>query len=425
MKDNLQTLIVVVIIFGLLVSIHEFGHLLIAKRSGILCREYAIGFGPKLFAVKKGETVYTLRLLPIGGYVRMAGEDPEIVEVKAGQSVGLFFNDGGKVTRIVTDHLEKYPEATFLTVEHCDLEKDLYISGYEDDDGPLIRYDLDRKATYTTDGQDYQIAPLDRQFASKSVAARFMTIFAGPFMNLLLAIVVFIIFYAIQGVPTDEPRLGQTIEGYPAQQAGLQENDRVLEIDGKKIDSWTDMTAYIDDHPNERMTFTVERAGEKRQIALVAGDREVGDGGGREGFIGVYGPTDRSAWGAVKNGFTQTFFWIKLELQGLGMLITGDFSLDMLGGPVRMYDLTGQVVAQGLVLVLNWTAFLSVNLAVINLLPLPALDGGRLMFLILEALRGKPVDPSKEALVHFVGFAFLMLLMILVTWNDIQSLFLR
>ncbi|RYL95310.1 RIP metalloprotease RseP [Sporolactobacillus sp. THM7-4] len=419
----METLIVVVIIFGLLVSIHEFGHLLIAKRSGILCREFAIGFGPKIFAVKKRETVYTLRLLPIGGYVRMAGEDPEIVEIKSGQSVGLYFGKSGQVRRIATNHLENYPDARFLTVEHCDLEKDLFITGYEEEDGPLVRYDIEREASYVVDNQDYQIAPLDRQFSSKPLLARFLTIFAGPFMNLLLAVVIFIIYFSIQGVPSDAPRLGKMIDGYPAQEAGLHENDKVLQIDNQKMNSWNDIMHYISERPKEQMTFTIERDGKLHHIDVVSSQRKAGNG--MQGVIGVYGPTRHSVLASVEGGVTQTYYWIKMELYGLKMLATGGFNLDQLAGPVGIYHATGQVVSQGLLLVLNWTAFLSVNLAVINLLPLPALDGGRLMFLLIELLRGKPVEPQKEAFVHFIGFAFLMLLMILVTWNDIQNLFLR
>lgn len=419
----METLIVVVLIFGLLVSIHELGHLLVAKRSGILCREFAIGFGPKIFALKKGETVYTLRLLPIGGYVRMAGEDPEIIEIKPGQSVGLFFDSKGMVTRIVTNHLEKYADARFMTVEHCDLEKGLHISGYEEEDGPIVHYNLDRKATYVVDDQDFQIAPLDRQFASKTLLARFLTIFAGPFMNLLLAVVIFIVYFSIQGVPSNAPLLGSTIPGYPAQKAGLQANDQVIEINRQKMNSWPSIQNYIGAHPKQKLSFTVKRDGKIRTINVVADQRKAEKG--MEGFIGVYGPTHHSILASLEGGVTQTVYWIQMELSGLKMLVTGGFNLNQLAGPVGIYKATGQVVAQGFLLVLNWTAFLSVNLAVINLLPLPALDGGRLLFLIVEALRGKPVEPQKEAFVHFIGFAFLMLLMILVTWNDIQNLFLR
>lgn len=420
----METLIIVVIIFGLLVSIHEFGHLIVAKRSGILCREYAIGFGPKIFAVKKGETVYTLRLLPIGGYVRMAGEDPETFEVKPGQSIGFFLNRQNRVSRIVSDHLEKYPNARFITVEHCDLDGELVLLGYEEEDGPLLRYDIDRNATYVSDNQDFQIAPRDRQFASKPLLSRFLTIFAGPFMNLILAVVIFIIYFSIQGVPSDAPKLGKVIQGYPAEKSGLIAGDRINQIDGKQTNSWQEIVNYVSKHPKEQMNLTIVRDGKQQQINLTTGQRKETNGKA-EGVIGVYQPTRHSFTASLGAGFSQTYYWIKMEFVGLKMLVTGGFDLNKLAGPVGIYNATGEVVAQGLFFVLNWTAFLSVNLAVINLLPLPALDGGRLMFIILEALRGKPIEPQKEALVHFIGFALLMLLMLLVTWNDLQNLFTR
>lgn len=420
----METLIIVVIIFGLLVSIHEFGHLIVAKRSGILCREYAIGFGPKIFAIKKGETVYTLRLLPIGGYVRMAGEDPETFEVKPGQNIGIYLDTHGNVFRIVSDHLEKYPDARFLTVEQCDLENELCLSGYEDEDAPLTRYAINRDATYVADNQDFQIAPRDRQFSSQSLMARFLTIFAGPFMNLLLAVIIFIIYFSIQGVPSDAPQLGNVIKGYPAEKSGLVAGDRIVQIDGKQTNSWQDIVNYVSKHPKEKVMLTFERNGSQQQVELITGQRKA-ENGKAEGVIGVYQPTRHSLVGSVGAGVSQTYYWVKMELVGLKMLVTGGFDLNKLAGPVGIYHATGEVVAQGLFFVLNWTAFLSVNLAVINLLPLPALDGGRLMFLIVEALRGKPVEPQKEALVHFIGFAFLMLLMLLVTWNDLQNLFSR
>ncbi|MFT8362634.1 MAG: RIP metalloprotease RseP [Sporolactobacillus sp.] len=417
----METLIVVVLIFGLLVSIHELGHLLVAKRSGILCREYAIGFGPKLFSLKKGETVYTLRLLPIGGYVRMAGEDPEIIAVKPGQTVGFFLNAAGTVSRLVIDHVDNYPDARFMTVNSCDLERDLHLSGYEQEDGPLIRYAVDHEATYVANNQDFQIAPLDRQFASKSLPKRFLTIFAGPFMNLVLAVIIFIIYFNISGIPSDAPVLGQLIPGYPAQQAGLKAGDHVLRVNGEKMTSWLSITNFVEAHPNQKVTFTVRRGNATHSIDLVPRAQSVK--GKPIGRIGVYQSNYYSLPESLKMSVTQTYFWIKMELQGLGKLVTGGFNLNQLSGPVGIYHATGEVVAQGLVLVLNWTAFLSINLAVINLLPLPALDGGRLFFLIVEGLRGKPVEPQKEALVHFIGFALLMVLMLLVTWNDIQHLF--
>lgn len=419
----MQTFIAVVIIFGLLISFHEFGHLLLAKRAGILCREYAIGFGPKLISFKKGETVYTLRLLPIGGFVRMAGEDPEIVDIKPGQPIGLRFNAVGEVQTLIINNTSKYEDAEIMTAEASDLERELFISAV-DDEGNRRTFTINPKADYVMDNVSYQIAPIDRQFGSKSLIDRILTIFAGPFMNFLLAFLVFVIYFLMQGVPSEKPFLGEIIKGEPAAQAGLHNGDHILKINDKPISNWTDITEVVSKHPDEELSFTVQRNGETQVIHVKTGAREVAKGQ-EAGFIGVYGPTDKSIGGSIKGGFTQTYYWIEQEVIGFKKLVTGAVGLNQLAGPVGIYDLTGKVVQHGFLWVMNWTAVLSINLGIVNLLPLPALDGGRLMFLFLEALRGKPVDPKRETLVHFIGFAFLMLLMIVVTWNDIQKIFLQ
>ncbi len=419
----MQTFIAVVIIFGLLISFHELGHLLLAKRAGILCREYAIGFGPKLFSIKKGETVYTLRLLPIGGFVRMAGEDPEIVEIKPGQTIGLRFNSLNEVRTIIVNQTHKHQDAQIMTAEAVDLERELFVQA-TDEEGLSHTFAINREANYIMDGNAFQIAPIDRQFASKSLLDRILTIFAGPFMNFLLAFIVFVIYFLMQGVPSNQPVLGQTIKGNPAASYGLHQGDRVLKINNQPISSWDDLTNIVGKRPGEDLTFTISRKGQTKTIHVKTGTREVSKGK-KGGFIGVYPPTDKSIGGSLKGGVTQTYYWIKQEVIGFKMLVTGQVGLNQLAGPVGIYDLTGQVVKHGFLWVMNWTAVLSINLGIVNLLPLPALDGGRLVFLFVEGLRGKPVDPQRETLVHFIGFAFLMLLMIVVTWNDIQKIFLQ
>src|SRR5690625_3182625 len=180
--------------FGLLVFIHEFGHLIFAKRAGMLAREFAIGFGPKIFSFTKNETLYTIRLLPVGGYVRVAGEDPEIIELKPGHHIGLEFNEAGKVNKIIVNNKSKHPNARVIEVEHADLDHQLLIEGYEiDEHDEKLSFQVDEKAFFIMDEQETQIAPYDRQFASKSPGKRAMQLFAGPMMNFLLAIVIFII----------------------------------------------------------------------------------------------------------------------------------------------------------------------------------------------------------------------------------------
>lgn len=418
----MNTLLAVVVIFGLLVFIHEWGHLIVAKRAGILCREFAIGFGPKLFSFDRNETTYTIRLLPLGGFVRMAGEDPELIQIKPGYEVGLIFNESSKVQKIIINNKSKHPECKVIQVEKIDMEHDLFIQGYTEDSEELVTFELDRKASYVYDEKATQIAPYDVQFGSKTVGQRALAIFAGPFMNFVLAVVVLILYGAIAGLPVDEAMVGDVTDDGPAIEAGLESGDRIETIDGQPVETWEDMTQIIQQQPNETMEFEINRDGETSTVSMTADEREVPEAE-NIGVIGVMAPTERSFLGVIAFGFTQTYEFTALIIEALGLMITGQFSLDALAGPVGIYNYTGEVAAMGILVLFQWAAILSVNLGIINLLPLPALDGGRLMFIGLEAIRGKPVDPQKEGMVHFIGFALLMLLVLAVTWNDINRIF--
>ncbi|WP_088033776.1 RIP metalloprotease RseP [Evansella clarkii] len=419
----MNTFIAIIIIFGLLVFVHEWGHLVFAKRAGILCREFAIGFGPKIFSFKKDETVYTIRLLPLGGFVRMAGEDPEMIQIKPGYEVGLLFNNAGKVSRIIVNNKSKYPDCKIIQVEKIDLEKELFVQGYTDDAEGLVTYRIDDKAEFVHDEQVTQIAPYDRQFGSKTIPQRAMALFAGPMMNFVLAIVILMLYGWFAGTPLNESLVGGLVEDGAAIEAGLETGDRITAIEGEQVSTWEEMTSIIQDNPNEPLEFEIVRDGQQMEMTITP-DERTGPEDQAEGHVGIFAPTERTLMGAVTFGFTQTYEFTRLIIEALGMLVTGQFSLDHLAGPVGIYSYTDEVAAMGFLVLMQWTAILSVNLGIINLLPLPALDGGRLMFIALEAVRGKPVDPQKEGLVHFIGFALLMLLMLAVTWNDINKFFL-
>ncbi|MGM9986521.1 MAG: RIP metalloprotease RseP [Bacillaceae bacterium] len=410
-----------VLIFGVLVFVHELGHLYFAKRAGILCREFAIGFGPKVVSFTKNETVYTIRLLPIGGFVRMAGEDPEVVEIKPGQTVGLLFNDAGNVNKILIDNYHKNPNAKVIQVANIDLEHDLYVEGYVDEE-IKERYGIDEKAFIVEHGQKMQIAPYNRQFASKSIGSRSLAIFAGPLMNFVLAFVLFIAIGFIQGTPINKPILGKLTTDGAAYQAGLKQGDKIETINGKNTNSWEDVVSIVRANPEKEITMKIVRDGKELEKTVTPKLQDNQEG--KYGIIGVYQPTEKSVFKALQSGFTETYNWTKELLVGLGSLITGKFSIEMLSGPIGIASMTGQVAQSGFVYLMKWTAVLSINLGVLNLLPLPALDGGRLLFFGIEALRGKPIDRQKEGMVHFIGFALLMLLMIVVTWNDIKKFFL-
>ncbi|KKI92603.1 zinc metalloprotease [Bacillus sp. SA1-12] len=419
----MNTVIAFVLIFGALVFFHELGHLILANRAGILCREFAIGFGPKILSFKKNETVYTIRLLPIGGFVRMAGEDPEVIEVKPGHNVGLLFNQENKVEKIILNNKEKYPQARIIEVENVDLEHSMFISGYEQGEEEFIkRFEVSETSYFIADGQEVQIAPYNRQFQSKKVSQRIAAIFAGPFMNFLLAFVILFALGFIQGAPVNDPRLGELTDDGSAKEAGLLEGDVIQTIDGQPTSTWEEVVTIIRDNPDKELTFEVERAGDILTFEVVPESTKVGEQ--TIGRIGAYNPVDKSFASSLKYGFVETYTWTKEILIGFGHLVTGQFSIDMLSGPVGIYDMTDQVAESGTINLLRWAALLSINLGIVNLLPIPALDGGRLLFLFIEALRGKPIDRQKEGIVHFIGFSLLMLLMLVVTWNDIQRLFL-
>jgi regulator of sigma E protease len=419
----MNTFLAVIVIFGLLVFIHEWGHLVFAKRAGILCREFAIGFGPKLFSFVRNETTYTIRLLPLGGFVRMAGEDPELVQIKPGYDVGLTFTEEGKVKQLIINNKSKHPDCKVIQVEKIDMERELIVKGYTEDSDELVTYELDRQAVYLYDEKPTQIAPYDRQFASKTIGQRALAIFAGPFMNFVLAVVVLILYAAIAGLPVNESLVGDVTDDGPAVEAGLESGDRIESIDGEEVSTWEEMTEIIQARPNESMEFDISRDGEAFSVTMTADEREIPEAE-NIGVIGVIAPTERTLSGVLAFGFTQTYEYTILIVEALGMLVTGQFSLDALAGPVGIYNYTGEVAAMGILVLFQWAAILSVNLGIINLLPLPALDGGRLLFIGLEAVRGKPIDPQKEGMVHFIGFALLMLLVLAVTWNDINRIFL-
>jgi regulator of sigma E protease len=418
----MTTVISTILVIGAIIFFHELGHLLLAKRAGILCREFAIGFGPKVFSVKKGETLYTFRLLPLGGYVRMAGEEPEAIEIKPGHDVGIILNQSGKVVKIVLNNKKDYPEARTINVSKIDLEHRLLIEGYDSDE-QLTQCEVDPQAMLIHDRQEVQIAPHNRQFGSKTIGQRISTIFAGPLANFLLAFFVLFGYALYNGVPVDEARIGKVHENTRAEEAGLQQGDLVLSANHEAVDSWRELVQIISSSPEKEVLLIVERNGEQLQVPVTPSPFKEEGTSETRGIIGVSAFLEKSFKGSIDFGAKQTYQYAMLIFSGLGQMISGGVDLDDLAGPVGIINMTGEIAKRDLSLLLHWTAALSVNVGILNLLPIPALDGGRLIFLGLEALRGRPIDPHKEGLVHVFGFALLMLLILVVTWNDIQRLF--
>ncbi|GGA15916.1 RIP metalloprotease RseP [Psychrobacillus lasiicapitis] len=418
----METAIAFIIIFGSIVFFHELGHFIFAKKAGIMVREFAIGMGPKIFAMTKGETLYTLRLLPIGGYVRMAGEDLDSVELQPGYRLGIRVNNDNEIDQIVLNQNKQFPDMLFLEVEKSDLMKEMFIEGYDEEER-LVRYKVARNAVINENGKETFIAPYDRQFGSKTVGQRSMAIFAGPLFNFILAFFIFLLLGLFQGVPTYEPVITTVVADSPAAQAGMKDGDLVTAINGNPISTWDEFSEEVKVSPNENMNFTIDRNGKTLELSMTPNEVVVGKE--KVGQIGVQyvSPVEKNPLKAIPYGAEQTYETTKRIFILLGTLISGNFSIDDLSGPVGIYKATEEVAQYGVFNLMYWAALLSINLGIMNLLPLPALDGGRLLFFLFEAIRGKPVDKQKEGMVHFVGIMLLMVLMVVVTWNDIQRFF--
>lgn len=261
----IQTVFLTVLVFFVIVTIHEWGHYFFAKRAGILVREFAIGFGPKVFSFKRGETRFTLRLIPAGGFVRMAGEDPEIVEVQPGQTVAVRLKDG-IVHRIYLDRLDERKDVLRGEVVSIDLERNLHID--LDVEGEVEKYAVHPSAHLIARGGETQIAPIDRQFGSKTVGQRAMAIFAGPLMNFILAFVLFLVYVQMAGV-RDNIQVSELSANMPAAEANLQVGDVITAVDGEQIG--TDVYKMIDiiaEHPNESITLNIIRNGSQQTVTI-------------------------------------------------------------------------------------------------------------------------------------------------------------
>ncbi|WP_010269465.1 RIP metalloprotease RseP [Paenibacillus senegalensis] len=407
----------IVLMFFVLVTLHEWGHFYFAKRAGILVREFAIGFGPKLVSFRRNETKYTLRLLPIGGFVRMAGEDPEIVEVTKGQTIGLTI-ENGQVTHIYLDKLDQRSDIILGEVAEIDMERELFVELAAE--GDKIRYPIHPQAMLVARGQETQIAPWDRQFNSKPVRKRAMAIFAGPLMNFILAFVLFLTFMFLNGKPVNVT-IGEIVPGSPAEAAELQAGDVIVRVNGETIGIERDrIMTLISENAGQPMTWIIER--DQEQLQKVVTPRTEDSQGALVGVTLAFGTQGISLGEALPGAWDNMVMATEQILTGFKMLLFGQFTFDDLGGPVRIVEVSGEYAAAGIAPMVFWSALLSLYLGIFNLLPIPALDGSRLVFLGIEAIRRKPVDPNRESLVHFIGFAMLMLLMIAVTYNDIVRL---
>ncbi|MDK6805336.1 RIP metalloprotease RseP [Aerococcus sp. UMB7834] len=419
----MKTIITFLLIFSVIVIFHEFGHFFFAKRAGILVREFAIGMGPKLYQYQGEETTYTLRLLPIGGYVRMAGLEEMADSVEAGMQLSLTFNEGGKVTELSLAEDDLAAEALPVEVVSADLDRDLSLQAIPYGEREAQTYSIDRQADFVeADGTRLKIAPYDRQFQSASIPQRLMTNFAGPMNNFILGILAFTVLAFVQGgVPSSEAIVGEVVDGSPAQTAHLQTGDQIQTINGQEVASFADMQAKVSSSEGKPLEVTYERQGQEMTTQLQP--KEVDYNGQKIYQIGVGRFKDSRFLAKLTYGFKASWAMITGILTTLVGMFKNGFNINQFGGPVFMYQATGEVVNQGWIAIMSWTAMLSLNLGVVNLLPVPALDGGKILFNIIEAILGRPVDQKVEGIINLAGAALLFILMIAVTWNDIQRLF--
>lgn len=328
-------ILMAIIAFGLLVIIHELGHFILAKVNGVKVESFSIGMGPKLIGIKGKETEYQLRLFPIGGYVKMLGDE-----------------------------------------------------GHSND---------------------------ERAFNNKAPGRKLSIVAAGPIMNYLLACVLFAIITSARGLVV--PTIDEVVPNNPAQIAGLQKGDKITNIDGKNINTWDDVTIIINSSNGKSLNFTITRDNIQKTVNL----NPVFNKDEKRFMVGVSpsyvkNPTLSQS---INSGFKQTNFYIKQTFIFFGTLFKGHVSMNDFGGPVSIFKISGEAAKAGILNLTFFSAYLSIQLAIFNILPFPALDGGYIFLFIFELISGKKVNDDKIGLINSIGFALLLTLMVLVTIKDI------
>ena len=343
-----MTLIWFILVLGITVTIHEFGHFIFAKRAGVYVYEFSIGMGPRLFKFKRknDETEYSIRLLPIGGFVQMAGEEV-------------------------------------------------------DDDTTI---------------------PKEQKMHAKSFGQKLIIVLAGIIFNFLLAVILLFFVGLFNGVPNNQSIVGTVDSSYPAYDAGLKPGDKILELDAKKVNTIDKLSLQLQVHSGNTINLKVDRDGKTENIEIQPkkvkqDDKEVY----KYGFS-LDGTLSHGFFESVKYAFTKVFSLIHQMVFVIFYLITGAIGLGSLAGPVGIYNVVGDAASSGFASIVYLTAFISINVGFINLLPIPAFDGCRALFIIIERIKGSPVNPKLENTIHNIGFILLMALMILITYNDITRL---
>ena len=412
-----------ILVFGIIVVVHEFGHFYFAKKSGILVREFAIGMGPKIFAhIGKDGTAYTIRILPLGGYVRMAGWGDDTTEIKTGTPVSLTLTDDGKVKRINLSGKKLDQTALPMQVTQFDFEDKLFIKGLVLEEEKTFAVDHDATVV-EADGTEVRIAPLDVQYQNATIWGKLITNFAGPMNNFILGVVVFWILIFIQGGVRDvETNQFHVMSQGALAKVGVPETAQITKIGSHEISNWESLIQAVEAETKDKtaptLDVTISENGSEKQVSVSPEESE-----GRY-LLGVQPGIKSDLLSMFVGGFTTAANSALSILSGLKNLIFHP-DLNKLGGPVAIFKASSDAAKNGIENVLYFLAIISINIGIFNLIPIPALDGGKIVLNILEAIRRKPLKQEIETYVTLAGVVIMVVLMIAVTWNDIMRLFFR
>ena len=412
-----------ILVFGIIVVVHEFGHFYFAKKSGILVREFAIGMGPKIFAhIGKDGTTYTIRILPLGGYVRMAGWGDDTTEIKTGTPVSLTLTDDGKVKRINLSGKKLDQTALPMQVTQFDFEDKLFIRGLVLEEEKTFAVDHDATVV-EADGTEVRIAPLDVQYQNATIWGKLITNFAGPMNNFILGIVVFWILIFMQGGVRDVNTNQFHIMPQGAlAKVGVPETAQITKIGSHEISNWESLIQAVESETKDKtaptLDVTISEKGSDKQVTVTPEESQ-----GRY-LLGVQPGIKSDFVSMFVGGFTTAADSALRILSALKNLIFQP-DLNKLGGPVAIFKASSDAAKNGIENVLYFLAVISINIGIFNLIPIPALDGGKIVLNILEAIRRKPLKQEIETYVTLAGVVIMVVLMIAVTWNDIMRLFFR
>ena len=412
-----------ILVFGIIVVVHEFGHFYFAKKSGILVREFAIGMGPKIFAhIGKDGTAYTIRILPLGGYVRMAGWGDDTTEIKTGTPVSLTLTDDGKVKRINLSGKKLDQTALPMQVTQFDFEDKLFIKGLVLEEEKTFAVDHDATVV-EADGTEVRIAPLDVQYQNATIWGKLITNFAGPMNNFILGVVVFWILIFMQGGVRDVAtnQFHVMPQGALAK-VGVPETAQITKIGSHEVSNWESLIQAVESETKDKtaptLDVTISEKGSDKQVTVTPEESQ-----GRY-LLGVQPGIKSDFVSMFVGGFTTAADSALRILSDLKNLIFQP-DLNKLGGPVAIFKASSDAAKNGIENVLYFLAIISINIGIFNLIPIPALDGGKIVLNILEAIRRKPLKQEIETYVTLAGVVIMVVLMIAVTWNDIMRLFFR